>query len=125
VDTPAERAAHWLDRMGLTHAAEQRVDTYSRGMKQRLTIARALIHDPRIVLLDEPTTGLDQAGTRLVIDLFTSLRDEGRMLILITHDLALLAGRIDRLCVFKRGKLTFDDKVTTHQEILEAYELHA
>lgn len=125
LDAPIERVKAWIERVGLTHAADQRVDTYSRGMKQRLTVARALIHAPRLILLDEPTTGLDQAGTQQVIDLFTGLRDKGRVVILITHDLNLLANRIDRLLILRRGKLTFDGTPRTHEEILQAYEEHA
>ncbi|MFU8806624.1 MAG: ABC transporter ATP-binding protein [Bradymonadaceae bacterium] len=122
---PVELTEKWLENVGMTRAGDQRVDTYSRGMRQRLTVARALLHDPRLILLDEPTTGLDQEGTRQIIDLFSALRDQGRVVILITHDLGMLADRIDRLCILKQGKLTYEGEARSQEEILEAYEQFA
>ena len=125
LDYPAQLATHWLERVGLTRAADRRVDAYSRGMKQRLTLARALLHRPAIVLLDEPMTGLDQEGRKDMADLFAQLRDEGRILVLVTHDLDLLDGLADRLAVLRRGKLTFCEHVHSAQEVSEAYTSYA
>lgn len=119
---PEKLTEHWLKRVGLTHAADRRASTYSRGMRQRLTIARALLHNPRLVLLDEPTTGLDQNAIHTVSEIFTELRDDGRIVVLITHDHHVLENRIDRLLVLKRGKITFDDHAQTTAEILDAYQ---
>lgn len=122
ISKPEQLTEHWLKRVGLTDAADRRASAYSRGMRQRLTIARALLHEPRLVLLDEPTTGLDQNGIRDVSELFTELRNDGRIVVLITHDHHVLDGRIDRLVILKRGKLTFDDHAQTAAEILDAYQ---
>jgi len=88
VADPAARADALLAEEGLARFAERRAGTFSRGMAQRLTIARALVHDPPLVLLDEPFTGLDRrAGDRLARRL-VRLRDEQRAIVLVTHDLA-------------------------------------
>jgi heme exporter protein A len=102
---PGARADELLAAEGLSDVADRRAGTFSRGMAQRLSIARALVQDPPLVLLDEPFSGLDRrAGDRLSSRL-RGLRDEGRAVVLVTHDLLraseiastaviLLAGRI-------------------------------
>lgn len=125
LDDRSALAERWLERVGLTHAANRRVDAYSRGMKQRLTLARALLHEPAILLLDEPMTGLDQDGRREMSELFTQLRDEGRLLVLITHDLNLLEGLADRLAILRRGKLTHFGPVEADEDVADTYKVHA
>jgi heme exporter protein A len=93
--------------MGLREAADLPVRGYSRGMKQRLTLGRTLLHQPRLVLLDEPYTGLDQHGSRLLTKILLSLREEGRTVLMITHSLAEGLELSNRVIIQHRGKLVF------------------
>jgi ABC-2 type transport system ATP-binding protein len=79
------RIAELLDLVGLAGRERERVETYSRGMRQRLHIARGLLHDPEILFLDEPTIGLDPVGAREVRETVASLRDQGKTVLLTTH----------------------------------------
>ncbi len=104
---PGTTADETLVRMGLREAADLPVRGYSRGMKQRLTLGRALLHGPRLVLLDEPYTGLDQHGSRLLTKILLSLREEGRTVLMITHSLAEGLELGSRVIIQHRGKLVF------------------
>lgn len=99
------RVIRVLGRVGLTDRAAQRVATFSGGMKQRLNLAVALIHDPPVLLLDEPTASLDPASRdALFVDL-TKLREEGHAVLLSTHHLDEAELGCDRVAVLDRGKL--------------------
>jgi heme exporter protein A len=104
---PEAAAEDSLERMGLREAADLPVRGYSRGMKQRLTLGRALLHEPQLVLLDEPYTGLDQHGSRLLTKILRSLREEGRTVLMITHSLAEGLELSSRVIIQNRGKLVF------------------
>jgi ABC-2 type transport system ATP-binding protein len=99
------RIAELLEQVGLTERAHDRVDTYSRGMKQRLHIARALLHEPQVLFLDEPTIGLDPIGAREIRDMIRALRDAGHTILLTTHDMAEADALCDRLAVIAGGRL--------------------
>jgi heme exporter protein A len=86
------RADALLERMGLLHVAAERIATFSRGMLQRLSIARALLHEPEILLLDEPLTGLDDAAARTVVEVIRELETRGAGLVVATHQLVELVG---------------------------------
>jgi len=88
-DGPA-RAARWLDYFGLAHAARYRARSYSQGMRQRLSLARAVLHDPDLLLLDEPFAGLDDASSVIVATLLRDLQADGRNVIVSTHQTAHL-----------------------------------
>src|SRR6266540_5315878 len=92
--TAARQAEHFLRLMGLWDRRLEAVATFSRGMKQKMAIARAALHEPRILFLDEPTTGLDPDAARTIRDLILSLAREGRTVFLCTHNL----DEADRLC---------------------------
>lgn len=115
------RVERWLERVGLAEFADRRARAYSRGMRQRLSVARALIHDPSLLLLDEPLTGLDQPGRDALMNLFVELRDAGAIVVLITHDLHLTRDFVDRVAVLKRGKLTYHGEA----DVLDAFVEHA
>jgi Cu-processing system ATP-binding protein len=102
---PAAAAEPLLERVGLTPAAGRRVSTYSKGMRQRLGLAQALIGRPAVLLLDEPTTGLDPTLRQTFYGIVTELRDEGCAVLLSSHALAELEHRADRVAILERGRL--------------------
>jgi ABC-2 type transport system ATP-binding protein len=109
-DVPEEsvspRIDELLERFELADRAEEKVSGYSRGMKQRLALSRALLHKPELVFLDEPTAGLDPVAARQVRRLITHLSDrEGRTIILCTHNLVEAQRLCDRVAVLEHGKL--------------------
>ncbi|MGW7547280.1 ABC transporter ATP-binding protein [Streptomyces sp. NPDC054770] len=99
------RAAGLLDRFGLSGHADERVETFSRGMKQRLHLARGLMHNPRVLLLDEPTTGMDPVSARGFRTLIGELRGEGRSVLLTTHDMAEAETVCDRATLIDGGRI--------------------
>ena len=94
-----------LVRAGLEHRRDDQVAGYSRGMRQRLALERALLHDPRLVLLDEPFTGLDDAATAALRGRLEGLRSGGRIVLVTTHDLETIEGIIDRAVMLHNGRL--------------------
>ena len=94
-----------LKRVGLYSRMTDRVSDFSRGMQQRLSIARALIHDPEVLLLDEPHTGLDVAGAAMLNTLIAELRAAGRTIVLTTHDLDRALALSDRVAILSRGAI--------------------
>ena len=108
VARPRERSRRVLEKMGLSGAGEQLVREYSRGMKQRLTLGRALLHEPSLLLLDEPYVGLDQQGNRLLTRILRSLKDGDHTVLLVTHNLAEGLELCDRVLIQHRGSLAYD-----------------
>jgi heme exporter protein A len=108
VDEPAARAAHLLSCHDLEAFADRTAGTFSRGMAQRVAIARALVHDPPLVLLDEPFTGLDPDAGDALARRLAALQSAGRTLVLVTHDLARAARFAERVAVLRRGRLELD-----------------
>jgi ABC-type multidrug transport system ATPase subunit len=94
-----------LDRAELTERRDDAVSGFSRGMRQRLALERALIHDPRLVLLDEPFTGLDDAATAALRRRLEGLRTAGRIVLVTTHDLETIEGIVDRAVMLQNGRL--------------------
>lgn len=94
-----------LAQVGLADAADRRVATYSKGMRQRLGIAQALIGEPRLLLFDEPTSGLDPSSRVDVFNLIDRLRGNGATVLVSTHALAEVESRVDRVAVMHRGSL--------------------
>jgi heme exporter protein A len=105
VARPRERAETLLDSVGLLDRAEDPVRTFSRGMQQRLALARCLIHDPLLVFLDEPFTGLDPYAATLLRETLERLRREGRTLLMVTHNLAEGLELSDRWMILARGRV--------------------
>ena len=102
---PAVSAAAALDRAGLAHRAADPVSSFSRGMRQRVALERALIHGPRLLLLDEPFTGLDDASAAGLVARLRSLRDNGTIVVVATHDLDLADGLLDRAIFLRDGRM--------------------
>jgi Cu-processing system ATP-binding protein len=100
---PAGASLNLLEHVGLTAAAGRRVATYSKGMRQRLGLAQALLGNPRALLLDEPTTGLDPAFRERFYELIRELCDSGTTVLLSSHALTELEERADRIIIMKEG----------------------
>ena len=100
---PRRECAALLDKVGLTAAAGRRVREYSKGMRQRLGFAQALLGTPRLLFLDEPTTGLDPGAIRDFYRILRELRDEGVTMVLTSHILAEIQERVDRLAIMEGG----------------------
>ncbi len=101
-----ERIAHTLELVGLRKRRNDLTRQYSRGMQQRLAIARALIHDPDVLLLDEPHTGLDQDASAMLDELLTEVGKQGRTIVMTSHDLKKAAALATRVDILARGHLT-------------------
>lgn len=102
------RSDELLDRVRLSDRADDPVATFSRGMIQRVAIARALMHDPQLLLADEPFAGLDTPSGRMLEGLIRDLRAEGRTVVLVTHDMDQALRLCDRVLVLRRGRLAAD-----------------
>ncbi len=102
---PAEQCAPMLERVGLAHAVNRPLREYSKGMRQRLGFAQALLGDPRVLFLDEPTNGLDPQAIRDFYATLRGLRDSGVTIIITSHILAELQERVDRLAIMSAGKI--------------------
>ncbi|HEY0941353.1 MAG TPA: ABC transporter ATP-binding protein [Steroidobacter sp.] len=100
-----KRNAELLEQVGIAHAADRRVATYSKGMRQRLGIAQALIGEPRLLLFDEPTSGLDPDSRREVYEMIDRLRQGGATVLISTHALSEIEPRVDRIAIMNRGRL--------------------
>ena len=102
---PRSANAELLERVGIAHAAQRRVGTYSKGMRQRLGLAQALIGQPRLLLFDEPTSGLDPASRHEVYQMLDTLRGSGATVLISTHALAEVERHADRAAIMHRGHL--------------------
>ena len=98
-----------LERAGLADRADEAVNGFSRGMRQRLALERSLLHGPRLVLFDEPFTGLDDRAVSLVSDRLRALAASGAIVILATHDLDLADGLVTRVALIRGGRLLSDE----------------
>lgn len=108
VRDPAGQVEKYLRMLGLWERRFEPTATFSKGMKQKLAIARALLHEPKVLFLDEPTAGLDPESARLVRDFIAELRREGRTIFLCTHNLDEADRLCDRIAVFKTRLLVVD-----------------
>jgi ABC-2 type transport system ATP-binding protein len=112
------RIGKLLTELGLAERERDRVGTYSKGMRQRLALARALLHDPELLFLDEPTSGLDPVATRQVHEIIFRLRERARTLFICTHNLVEAQRLCDRVAVLRSGRLL---AVGTPAELGERY----
>ncbi len=117
-----ERAQALLERVGLADRADERVEQYSRGMKQRLHLARGLIGEARVLFLDEPTTGMDPIAAREFRALIGELRDEGRTILLATHDMVEAETVCDRVTLIDRGKVIATESPRTLGTLISRFQ---
>jgi ABC-type multidrug transport system ATPase subunit len=111
-DDPVARADRWLEWVGVARAGDRPVHAWSRGMRQRLALARALMGHPSLVLLDEPSTGLDRDGQRWLWEAVSALRATGRLVVVVTHELVgLPPGLLDRVMVLQAGRVVHEGPV--------------
>lgn len=101
----SERVATVLEQVGLKYRADDQVRTFSRGMLQRLTIGRAIIHDPDIILFDEPFTGLDQEASAVLDDLLQQLAAQERTIIMTTHNIQRGHALASHVAILSRGRI--------------------
>jgi sodium transport system ATP-binding protein len=114
------RGMYLLDRLELTDFADVKMESFSSGQKQKVSIARALLHDPKAVLFDEPTTGLDVLTAKTVLDLLAIMKEEERAVIVSTHVLPMVEQICDRVGIIFDGKLHGD---APPQEILANFRV--
>jgi heme exporter protein A len=128
---PGGRADALLAHEGLTAVADREAGGFSRGMAQRLAIARGLVHDPAVVLLDEPFTGLDRRAAERFAGRIEDLRRDGRTLVLVTHDVQFAARAADAAIVLRAGRVAYaafdgpPDAAELERAYLDAAEVRA
>ncbi len=116
------RSEQLIERVGLIERADERVETYSRGMKQRLHLARGLIGDAKVLFLDEPTTGMDPLAAREFRALIAELRGEGRTILLATHDMAEAEALCDRVTLIDRGAILATESPRTLGRVISRFQ---
>jgi ABC-2 type transport system ATP-binding protein len=107
----------YLRMLGLWERRREPVATFSKGMRQKLAIARALLHEPKVLFLDEPTSGLDPEAARIVRQFISDLREEGRTIVMCTHNLDEADRLCDRIAVLKGSLLALDTPKALRQKL--------
>ncbi len=120
-----QRAIGLVNEVGLSFFLNEPVKNFSRGMIQRIAIARAIVHDPEILLLDEPHTGLDQGAISILNNVILSMKQKGTTTLMVTHDFKQAAEICDRVLMVKNGKIVDDFKIENRnvEFVSEKYEL--
>lgn len=108
-----DRARKLVNEVGLSFFINEPVKNFSRGMIQRIAIARAIIHEPKIMLLDEPHTGLDQGAISILNNVVLSMKQKGCTTLMVTHDFKQAAEICDRIIIVKNGKIADDFKINS------------
>lgn len=104
-DTRTSRSDHLLEYFGLAEAAHRRIGEYSKGMRQKLALARAMMHDPGVLLLDEPTSAMDPESARLVRDEIARLKSSKRTIVICSHNLTEAEALADKIAIIYRGRI--------------------
>ena len=118
-----KRCDSLLSRLGLSDWENKKVSTYSKGMLQRLGIAQSLMNNPKLLLLDEPTDGVDPVGRREIRDLLSELREEGRAIFLNSHLLSELEMVCDRVAIMVKGEVTMQGTIDSLTRDSRRYEI--
>ena len=117
------RAAAALERVGMAGRAERRLRGYSKGMRQRIKLAQALLHDPGLLVLDEPLSGIDPVGRAEFVALFRALADSGKCLLVSSHELEELEKLTDRVAIMARGRIAAVGPVSEIRDRLDDHPL--
>jgi heme exporter protein A len=119
-----ERAVELVKAVGLSFFLNEPVKNFSRGMIQRIAIARAIVHEPEILLLDEPHTGLDQGAISILNHVILGMKEKGTTTLMVTHDFKQAAEICDRIIIVKNGKMVDDFKIEDQaiKVVAEKYE---
>ncbi|MEY4090127.1 MAG: hypothetical protein RJB55_2398 [Verrucomicrobiota bacterium] len=107
-----QRVEEVITLVGLAGAADRRVGTYSKGMLQRIGLAQALVHDPRLLILDEPTAGVDPVGSAEMAELILALKSRGKTVLITSHLLGQIEDLCDRVAILDRGNLVAEGNVS-------------
>jgi ABC-type multidrug transport system ATPase subunit len=105
-----------MERVGLDPKLDRRIGQYSQGMRQRLSLARAIFHSPSLLLLDEPFSNVDPESALAIAKLLASMRDEGKTIVLVTHQVGLLSSLADEYILLSRGQLVDRGKMQPQQD---------
>ena len=105
------RSEAMIDKVGLRHAVDRPIGKFSKGMMQRIGLAQALLHDPELLILDEPMSGLDPIGRKEVRDLLLEQRERGKTLLFTSHILSDVEELCDRVVIMQQGKITSEGRV--------------
>ncbi len=126
LDHPREHVSEVLARVGLEAASEARVRTFSSGMKRRLALAKVMLREPKVILLDEPYASLDLQATKLLEEFILAKKSGGAATILATHNLTMGFGVADRLAILRQGRLVFEGRreETSVEAFRSLYALH-
>jgi heme exporter protein A len=124
LEQPRQRAEALLQRVDLGKRSRERAGSLSRGQLQRLALARALLHTPDLLLLDEPETGLDQEGLTLLAELLQEHHARGGTLLFTTHDLESAPGRCDHVALLSRGRVAYQQVAASleREDMLRVYQ---
>jgi ABC-2 type transport system ATP-binding protein len=118
-----DRTASVLKRVGMTGRADRRIAGYSKGMRQRIKLAAALIHDPQLLILDEPLSGIDPVGRREFLDLFAGLAEQGKCLLVSSHELEEVEKLTDHVAIMARGRIAAVGTLARIRDLLDDHPL--
>jgi ABC-2 type transport system ATP-binding protein len=119
----ASRTEAVLEQVGMTDRADRRLQGYSKGMRQRIKLAQALLHDPELLILDEPLSGIDPIGRQELLELFQSLAREGKCLLISSHELEALEKLTNHVVIMARGRIAAVGTLHQIRDLLEDHPL--
>jgi ABC-2 type transport system ATP-binding protein len=118
-----ERSESALELVGMAGRASKRIRGYSKGMRQRVKLAQALVHDPQLLILDEPLSGIDPIGRREMVELFLKLAGHGKCLLISSHELEELEKLTDHVAIVARGRIAAVGTLTQIRDVLDDHPL--
>lgn len=116
-----EKAEQAIERVQLSDASKRKISGYSRGMRQRIKIAQALVHDPKVLFLDEPFTGTDPVARRQLMDIILKLADEGKSIVLSSHVLHEVQGLTQQIILINRGRLVAEGNLRDIRDLIDTH----
>jgi len=111
-DTARKRALEWLERVKLSEWADRNVEALSKGMQQKVQFISTILHDPQLVILDEPFTGLDPINTQLLKDIVEEMKDNGKTVVLSTHLMDQVEKLCENICLINRGRKVIEGELS-------------